>query len=251
MLVKTAKALPHTVKRADIQERRLALLSKIKLWREMQRIYMPQASIFLSAYELNQPLDDQSDGIRTDVPPLCLPSNLPPDLRATLPPEFGLVEKELRLRTAQCDDALSELQRLLRIRGLAFTQKKKNARGQKENTRARTVLSQLTSRIKLAAERYREAFDALQALDSDATSAWRSRLQRLKDDDVRAMDEVDEEDYIEGLGNEGESRRNANSKRKRKAKGNGYRASSWIWMAVGPGTNDGNDEELSTGKLFK
>ena len=244
MLVKTAKASPHTVRRADIQERRLALISKIKLWRETQRIYMPPASILLATYELNDPLPDPNDNIRTDVPPLYLPSNLPSNLRAVLPPEFGLMKKELRLRTAQCEDALVELRKLLRIRGLALTQKKKNARGQKENTRARTVIGQLSNRIQLAAERYREAFEALQILDADTSSAWRSRLQRLKDEDIRAMNEADEEEYDGNLGNKGRSQRGA----KRKRKGNGYRASSWIWMAVKPGTNDGSDEELSTGE---
>ena len=250
MLVKNAKAMPHTVQRADIQERRLALLSKIKLWRETQRVYMPQASIFLSTYESNQPFGDSGDGIRTDVPPLCLPSNLPPLLRVALPPEYGLVEKELRLRVAQCDDALSELRKLLRIRSLAVMQKKKSARGQKESTRARSVLGQLSSRIQLAADRYREAFEALQIIDLDTNASWRTRLQVLKIEDVRSMDEVEDDDDAGDLGDNADSQRKASRKQKRKGKGNGYRASSWIWMAVKPDANDSSDEGLNTGEFI-
>ena len=52
----------------------------------LHSIYMPPASILLATYELNDPLPDPNDNIRTDVPPLYLPSNLPSNLRAVLPP---------------------------------------------------------------------------------------------------------------------------------------------------------------------
>lgn len=228
-----------------MQERRLALLCKIKLYREIQQHYMPQVAIQLAKYVPDTHADEDSDdGVRVDIPPLCLPSGLPDDLRSALPREHGLVEKEKRLRIAQCDDALFELRRHLRIRASAISKKKSTTRGQRESTRAQAVLSEFSSKINLIADRYRQALAALQVLDSNLSAEWRPRFQRLNKEDIRAMhagsDDDDDDDAASQI---------RKSKKKRKRRGDGYRHPSWIWMVSRPAGEGGSKDELGIGKF--
>jgi hypothetical protein len=99
---------------------------------------------------------------------LWLPSSLPASLRES-GCVSGLLEKECRLRLAEADDALVALRRQLRITTSVFNYKKTHVSGtgQKANTRARTLLSQLTTKTRLIADRYRAARKALLVLDPD------------------------------------------------------------------------------------
>lgn len=204
---------------------------------------MPQVAIHLALYERVQPVEDPSDGVRIDLPSICLPSGLPAELRAALPPQHNLVDKERRLRRAQCDDALFELRRHLRIRASAFRQKKMTTRGQRESTRAQTVLSQFTSKINLIAERYREAFAALQVLDTNPSAEWRKHLRPLRNEDIRPMhaDSDDDDD------DDDNTRKTRRSHKKRKRKGDGYHTPSWIYMVSRTDGEGKTKEELGTG----
>lgn len=231
-----------------MQERRLALLSKVKLYRETQHVYMPQVAIYLAMHDqVIRPVEDSSDCVRVDIPPLCLPSGLPENLRLCLPHQHDLVEKEKRLRVAQCDDALFELRRHLRIRASALSKKKSSTRGQRESTRARVVLSEFASKINLIADRYREAFAALQVLDPNTSADWRSRFQPLKKEDVRAM-HADSDDDDDDDDNVSTNRRK--NRRKRKRKGDGYHKPSWIWMIRRTDCEGETKDELGTGMHF-
>lgn len=205
---------------------------------------MPQVAIHLALYERVQLEEDPSDGVRVDIPPICLPSGLPAELRAALPPQHNLIDKERRLRRAQCDDALFELRRHLRIRASAFRQKKKSTRGQRESTRAQAVLSQFTSKIDLIAERYREAFAALQVLDTDPNAEWRIRLRPLRNEDIRPMHADSDDDDDNDDDNARKARR---SHKKRKRKGDGYHTPSWIYMVSRTDGEGRTKEELGTG----
>lgn len=232
------------MQKAVVQERRLALLCKIKLYREIQHHYMPQVAIHLALYVPDTHHDEDSDdGVRVDIPPLCLPSGLPDDLRSALPSEHGLVNKEKRLRIAQCNDALFELRRHLRIRASAVSKKKTATRGQRESTRAQVVLSEFSSKINLIADCYREGLVALQVLDSNPSAEWKPRFQLLKTEDIRAMhagsDNDNDDDDVSQI---------RKSRKKRKRKGDGYRQPSWIWMVSCPVGEGGSKDELGIGK---
>ena len=115
---------------------------------------------------------------------LWLPSSLPTGLRETGCVN-GLVDKECHLRLAEADDALVALRRQLRITTGVFNYKKTHVSGtgQKANTRARTMLSQLTAKTRLIADRYRAARKALAILDPNGD--WQHRLRPLRQEDIR------------------------------------------------------------------
>jgi hypothetical protein len=147
---------------------------------------------------------------------LFLPSSLPP----TLHPELrstgvspGLLEKEIKLRIGQADDALAELRRQRRvITGLVLFKKLNvSGTGQKKNTRIRTLFKRFSNKTERIAERYRHAYQALVAVDAEGD--WSSRLRVLLPEDIRGPGR---EDY-DKINNRPEV-----SERRREQ--------SWIWL---------------------
>ncbi|KAH8102763.1 hypothetical protein DFH11DRAFT_1735402 [Phellopilus nigrolimitatus] len=235
-LVAARKAKPHTVQSAVLQERKTTLLSKINKWRNPQLVFMPCAAIQVAqaAADATATAPDATDNSSAppsekhfllDIPPLCLPSELNSDLMGALPTRYKLHEKELRLRFAQAEDSLAELRRLLRLKSSSLTFKKLNNVGQRENTRARSVIVQFTGKIELIAERYRAARAALKRLDPDGE--WENRLQPLLSKDVRGIDEDED----------------VNKKKSKRSEGR--REISWIWTRMR--SNEGGDAEIDAG----
>ncbi|KAH8112018.1 hypothetical protein DFH11DRAFT_1512109, partial [Phellopilus nigrolimitatus] len=236
-LVAAKKAKPHTIQTAVLQERKTALLSKIKKWRKAQLVFMPCAAIQVAQAEaeMTAAASDPANMSTTpsserqlllDVPPLCLPSELADNLKFALPARLKLLEKEMRLRFAQAEDSLAELRRLLRLKSSSLTFKKINNVGQRENTRARSVIVQFTSKIALTAERYRAARAALMKLDPNGD--WTSRLQPLLVKDVRGIDEDED-----------------GGKKNSKKQSEGRREISWIWTRIR--SEEGGDAEIDAG----
>ncbi|KAH8111697.1 hypothetical protein DFH11DRAFT_1512691 [Phellopilus nigrolimitatus] len=230
---------PHTIQSAVLQERKTTLLSKIGKWRKAQLVFMPCASIQVAQAAANAAASSMDPGgessapstdkrILLDIPPLCLPSELNNDLKCALPTRHKLVDKETRLRLAQANDSLAELRRLLRLKSASLTFKKVNNVGQRENTRARSVIVQFTSKIELTAERYRAARLALRRLDPGGD--WMKQLQPLLPKDVRGIDE-DEDD--------------GKKKSKRNQRSEGRREISWIWTRMR--SDEGGDAEIDAG----
>jgi hypothetical protein len=167
-------------------------------------------------------LADQ-DSEKPELTKLWLPSALPSGLRET-GCIGGLLDKERRLRLAEADDALVALRRQLRITTGVFNYKKTHVSGtgQKANTRARTLLTQLTTKTKLFADRYRAARKALSTLDP--AGDWLRRLLPLRGEDIRGP----------GRGEDEESE--------------GRRQLSWIWQTVRRTPLDPSDEfEIAEG----
>jgi len=186
------KATVH--KTADLQEKRNILQRRIEKWRDIQAFYMPAISELCLATE--------SEGkINPENTPLYLPSGFPSHLQ--LPP--NLVQKEKRIRLAQAEDALAELQRLLQVTlGLwdyKFTQL---GPSQRAGTRAQSMISRFNDKISHCADRYRAARAALLRLDPGGS--WMERLLELKAEHVRTP------------------RRNQDDESE------GRREVSWIWM---------------------
>jgi hypothetical protein len=87
---------------AELSEKRNSLQRRIDSWRLIQDTYMPCVSE-LRAQAI-------ADGLSPESAPLHLPSSISPSLHKDV---AELVEKEKRIRIAQADDALRELQHLL------------------------------------------------------------------------------------------------------------------------------------------
>jgi hypothetical protein len=210
-------------------ERRCATLcDRIETWRSVQTLYMPGVT------QLRQINSTRTDAMPTEqdteMPesiPLWLPSSLLSGLRETGCVD-GLIEKERRLRLAEADDALVALRRQLRITTGVFNYKKTHVSGtgQKSNTRARTLLSQLTAKTKMFADRYRAAHKALSILDPNGD--WERRLLPLRPEDIRGPTRQDDESE-------------------------GRRRLTWIWL-VGQtaqvSVNPGDEFEIAEGMLI-
>ncbi|KAF4568154.1 hypothetical protein EYR36_010163 [Pleurotus pulmonarius] len=119
-----------TVKQlADNETKRTALDRDIQVWRVVQLVYTPCVSTLLSLDTDSRPANVNAEDI-----PLLLPSALPEDLRDSIK---NSVKIEKRLREAQADDALNEIQQQRRIMHSVYQFKKLNVSGtgNKPNTR--------------------------------------------------------------------------------------------------------------------
>lgn len=89
-----------------VVEKRLSLLAKIKKFRKLQLVYMPGAVHALALEEAMQ--DSETSLPKAENIKLWMPSDLPTSERIEgCKPE--LPDMEVRLREAQCSDALDKL----------------------------------------------------------------------------------------------------------------------------------------------
>ena len=182
-----AKGKLTTLEQAELQEKRNVLSRRITAFVKLRNFYMPALG------EL--PVGSQTPSTtQPEAIPLRLPSSLPATSRTTIC-SSTLIDTEHRIRLAQADDSLCELQRLLRVtRGLwqyKFTQV---GPSQKVTTRARALINRFNEKTSRCANRYRQAYLALLSLDPNGN--WKSRLQPLHDDDVKGLGK--EDDKAEG-----------------------------------------------------
>ncbi|KAI0066772.1 hypothetical protein BV25DRAFT_1867938 [Artomyces pyxidatus] len=226
--------------RASLQEKRNALQHRIKNWRALQLIYMPASSALiakeLSASTSPSPTSSSHGTTANAVPAvvetpgttkienekLWLPLDIPRELWSPgLAP--GLIDKAIRLRVAQAEEALHNLRRQLRIRkGLIhYKHVFVDGPGQKANTRARSAIKNLSARMDRHTAQYRAARAALVVLSPDGS--WQGHLRELRAEDIRAPREDD--------GTVGE----------------GHRETSWIWRVLAHEARDipGGETDLS------
>jgi hypothetical protein len=97
----------------------------------------------------------------------------------------GLLDKEVKLRIAQADDALAEVCRQRRIvTGLVLFKKLNlSGTGQKSNTRIRMLFKRFSNKMERIAERYRMAYQVL--VKVNAGGDWCTRLKELRCEDIR------------------------------------------------------------------
>jgi len=145
-------------------------------FRELQQVYQPELGLIPPS-----PTDDV-----TDVT-LSLPSSLLPNDRSRCSPKLIAMEKELRM--GQCHDALSSLRLHLHSKSRLLKDKYINVRHQGPNTKSRELLNRVSARISTAADRYKTAYIALDALDTDPEASWRTELFVLHDKDIRGISE--------------------------------------------------------------
>lgn len=169
-------------------------------------------------------LPDSQDRDKPEAINLWLPSAMPCSLWPTgCAP--GLLDKEKRLRLAEAEDSLAALRRQLRIMNGVFNYKKTHVSGsgQRANTRARTLMSRVTDKTRLFAERYRAARQYLAVLDPNGE--WQRHLLPLLTKDVRGPGRNEDEPS------------------------EGRRELSWIWLLRPRQANEtqGDEFELDEG----
>ena len=151
---------------------------------------------------------DDSDINTAEDTPLLLPSSLDPTRRQAICLQ-QVAEHEQLLRKAQLQDSLAGLRNARRVRRKLIVNHRTQiaGQGQRANTRSRTVMNSVETRIDKFVERYRNAYRALRQLNP--TGDWQKVFFELKDSDNRGPGK---EVHEEGLGD-----------------GTYFR--SWIWSA--------------------
>ncbi|KAH8105040.1 hypothetical protein DFH11DRAFT_1518992 [Phellopilus nigrolimitatus] len=186
-----------------VENKDSTLRRKIVMWQNIQRLYMPGITpAQLPVRTTVDAPDDISESVPPSVSAVDIPLNLPSSLSADIRHSVcvpNLAEKELRLRVAQAEDALSSLRRHLRIGVTVFDFKSMQTAGTgtKPNTRMRSLITKYKVKTDRAADRYRTARLAVLSLDPD-NEEWRIRLPVLNTTDVRPPKRNPEETPSEG-----------------------------------------------------
>ena len=170
---------------AEVIEQRIAFRDHLSKFRRLQRHFQPEVIPVLASQDilLSATTQDGEDDIQNT--PLLLPSSLSQDILAKTSPKLIRMERDLRL--GQCQDALSQLRHHLHSRARILKDKYVNVRHQIPNTRSRSLLDRVSTKIDALASKYKTAYASLLVLDSDVNAKWRSELQPLHQHDIRSM----------------------------------------------------------------
>lgn len=199
----------------------MAFLAKLKAFRSLQAVYMPGA---LRAIER-----EDEDRDPSAAPPnaedikLWLPSDLTGSDRVT-GCTVGLPEMEVKLREAQCEDALTMVRTRLHAKRFLISFRNTHHVGQKQSTRSNRLIARMGDRVVAHAEKYRAARRALIQLKGAELSSF----PELKATDLTLQEEIASDNAAaEKLGRVG-------SKNHRPLHMSTSRTTlSWIWTARG------------------
>ena len=180
---------------AGVASARRLLRRELERWREMQRVIMPSIDFGESddcdgddagagaITDVEDGDDDDGDDASSGCPeeePLALPS----DFSAHERHELGLdplAVFERRIRVGHAYDLLDAVKQSINHQGAFLVDKRKHARGQKDNTRSQKQVSDAAARTRLLARLYNFNRDRLIAL-SDGEPSDVLRSINLKDD---------------------------------------------------------------------
>ena len=209
---------------------------------------MPAATIMLNKDEASQQALPEANcrSLEAEFQLLCLPSLLPADHRKHNC-NANLVEIEVKLREAQCHDALDKIRSLQRGRLSFIGFRNRNIRGQNPNTRAKDTLDRLEDKTKAMAVKYMAARDALLALRGPGR--WEQELRPLVHGDLTTPDgqEISIEIPGDTVGPDGRTLSKKQRTAERLGLGQGKKTVSWIWTTTGA-IGDGDDAVLHEGK---
>ena len=208
-LIVQKKLAKSDAQKATIQEKRNALMRRIRRWQQAQLIYMPGTAISSPPTHDDDP--DENDNGDSETPekiPLVLPSKVEATRRTTVC-LHQVVKYERQLRLAQLQDSLIELRRVRRIRHTLLQNHRTQiaGQGQRVTTRSHAAISGIEERISKFVRRYRVAYDALVQLDP--AGEWQETYLELKDEDNRGPGKEDNERRL----------------------GDGSYTFSWIWLS--------------------
>ncbi len=154
----------------SVDEKEVSLRRKITIWFSIQRIYVPCIDTLRPAPAARGADSAAADEaalpesiLAADVA-LHLPKSLPSNLRSQL--RSKLLAKSRRIRLAQAEDALNSMKKHLRKGSTLFKHKKDHTAGTgvAANTRMQSAIARQESKMRLDAEQYCVARDALMVL---------------------------------------------------------------------------------------
>ncbi|KAJ6448514.1 hypothetical protein C8R47DRAFT_933397, partial [Mycena vitilis] len=210
---------------SKVHEHRLSFLSKLRKFRDLQRVYTPGAIRVLAVEEAAR--DEDAVPPKAEYVKLYLPSTLPAAERLN-GCQRGLPEMEACLREAQCSDSLVKLRSLLYSKGHLITFRNENVTGQIDSTRSQTLIGRVGGRVTRYQQKYVQARESLLILKGND---YAPHLKPLLAEHLTLDGEERESDSAArrklarlGGGKHGRDPRNAPSKDK---------VLSWIWSARG------------------
>ncbi|KAJ7132913.1 hypothetical protein C8R43DRAFT_1133457 [Mycena crocata] len=217
-----------------ITDLRLSFDEKLKMFRTLQGRHMPGVISIMEDEEERRDLDLPPP--RSEATKLWMPSELTMTARNRACTK-GLGDREVKLRVAQCTNALDAIRsRLYTKRHLLLHN---NGVGQRYATRANTLFAEVQERIEAIAEKYRRARQALLALKGLEYCA--TEFPELLPADL-VLEEEHEKDAkarqkLAMIGLSKGRHRNAPTFSKKKSK-TPRRMMSWIWTARGAPDED-------------
>lgn len=118
---------------------------------------------------------------------------LPSSVTTTVHCDPYLLQYEWKLRYSHAEGALNELRGLLLMRSLLWKSKGRYSRGQRQQTRSRTLISRVEGKIQFVASKYRCIRQALVKLsDRLLESDWENTLRELHDSDISGLTSTDD-----------------------------------------------------------
>jgi hypothetical protein len=184
-LLTSAKDTTTANQKAALQDKRNVLQHRIAQWRQVQMLHMPGVSV-LRAMSPEVGCDDGASAGEACPESACLwlPSGLSEDVHRSCC--VDLLNKEVRLRKAQADDALHHVRRQVHVRmGLIhYKQVQIDGPGQQSNTRARNLISCLSEKLHRYVNHYERACKVVLATHPDST--WGLKYQCLTKDNICA-----------------------------------------------------------------
>ncbi|KAK7005420.1 CxC2 domain-containing protein [Favolaschia claudopus] len=228
-----AVANPTDAQTIDFLKRRAAILQRIRVFRKIQRTYMPQLRRFLTPTQravFDSEAERDAEAIR-----LFMPSDLSDNTKRTNACALGLPEAEADLRVGEAREALNSLRQGLRARTMTNRYRLRHCTGQRMLTRDQGVLRQINLKIHKAKLRYRYARNALMRLRGHGI--WEKEPRILEDADVRALNEraltAEEEAQRQGIHEyDGLSEEGGVAVFGVVAAGETRRTLSWIWYTA-------------------
>ncbi|KIJ12364.1 hypothetical protein PAXINDRAFT_163929 [Paxillus involutus ATCC 200175] len=165
---------------AKLVEQSNTLQRRIDSWVKLQQLFVP---VLASLRTRNT----QNSNNSPETFNLMLPSRMGRSMHYG--EKFQRIE--WRLRDAQAHDSLHSLHSNLRAQSYVLKYKDRNLRGQGANTRARNTLKGIDARIDAAANRYRNAHEALVILGPLLKEVgWQATLCPLNRQHIRAMSDL-------------------------------------------------------------
>lgn len=176
---------PTDTQSLDFLKRRTNLVKRIRVFRKMQRTYMPNVRWFLT--QTQRVLWDGEAERDAEGVCLFLPSDIADKKKREQACAEGLPQVESELREGEANEALEALRQGLRTRTMTNRFRLRNCTGQRALTRGQGVLRQINMKIHWAKLRYRYARNALSRLRDHGV--WERELKVLEDGNVRALNE--------------------------------------------------------------
>ncbi|KAJ7488452.1 hypothetical protein B0H11DRAFT_1912943 [Mycena galericulata] len=211
---------------SKINEHRVLFMSKLRRFRDLQRVYTPGAIRALLAEEAV--CDHDAPSPKAESVRLYLPSELL-EAERLHGCQRSIVDMETRLHEAQCSDALVDICTQLQAKSHLISFKNENITSQIQSTRSQSLITQVGVRVVANQHKYTQARCALVQLKGEGHAP---HFKKLRTSDLTLPGEQKEDDSAAqeklariGSGKQGRAARNGASTN---------RVLSWIRTAHSP-----------------